>query len=95
MTLADVDRVLALGLFSNMDPARFSNAAPLRGIVQNDTRLIRYDEGDIAVRAGDYGNSAFFIISGAVGVIHPPGLPDQALGRQPSPHRKGALAALN
>jgi len=95
MTLGDVDRVLELGLFSNMDPARFSSAAPLQGIVQNDTRLIRYDEGDIAVRAGDYGNSAFFIISGAVGVIHPPGLPDQALGRQQSPHRKGALAALN
>lgn len=94
MTLDDVERVSALGLFCNMDRARFSKAAPLEGIIQNDTRLIRYGEGDIAIRAGDYGNSAFIIISGAVGVIHPPGLPEQALGRQQSSPQTRPFAAL-
>ncbi len=47
-----------------MDQAEFSKHMPLRGILQNDCRLIEYRQGDIIVREGDYGSSAFLIIDG-------------------------------
>lgn len=94
MSEADVDRVLGIKPFSTMDPSRFSPTAPLRDIVRNDTRVLLYRDGDIVVRAGDYGNSAFLVISGAVRVVRPPGLPDAMLGRAPE-RRKGVLESLS
>ncbi len=76
----DVTRMLLMSPFSEMDPARFPSNLPLDGIVRNDTRIRRYERGEIIVRAGDYGNSAFLIIAGDVGVILPPGLSADSLG---------------
>lgn len=53
---------------------------PLAGIVKNDMRIGVCERGDILVRDGDYGNSAFLILDGSVVVILPPGLSDQARG---------------
>jgi Fe-S-cluster-containing dehydrogenase component/CRP-like cAMP-binding protein len=68
MSDADVDRVLAMSPFSRLDPNRFSSKISLRGILQNDCRLVRSQPGDIVIRRGDWGNSAFFIQSGSVRV---------------------------
>ena len=95
MSPEDVDRILDMGLFSNMDSTRFSSASPLSEIIRNDTRLVRFSEGEIAVRADDFGNSAFLILSGAAGVIHPPGLPDDILGRQHRQNKKKPWFALS
>jgi Fe-S-cluster-containing dehydrogenase component/CRP-like cAMP-binding protein len=90
---ADVDRVLSEKPFSEMDASKFPESASLRDIVRNDTRLITYQPGDIIVRAGDYGTSAFLVLSGAVRVVLPPGLPNVLLGREEL-ERKGVLEAL-
>jgi Fe-S-cluster-containing dehydrogenase component/CRP-like cAMP-binding protein len=92
MTAADVDRLMALPLFSRMDPARFPAATPLRDILLNDARLRGIKKGDIVVRQGDYGNSAFIILSGTLRVVLDK-LDESVLGR-PEHRRKGILEAL-
>ena len=94
MTDADVKRVLALEPFCNMDPERFPTSQSLAGVIKNDTRLIRYDDGDIVVRAGDYGNSAFLVVSGETHVVLPPGLPEEMLGRA-TEKTKGIVEAVS
>src|SRR6266849_4092479 len=65
----DVDRLLLLAPFNRIDPTNFLPSLPLRGILRNDCRIRRYENGDIIVREGDYGNSAFYVMSGAVRVV--------------------------
>jgi CRP-like cAMP-binding protein len=69
MTDADVDRVLSTPPFDKIDPSKFPPKSSLRDIVKNDTRINRYLEDEIIVREGDYGNSAFLIVEGAVRVF--------------------------
>ena len=94
-TDAVVDIVLQRPPFSRIDPKNFTAAAPLRGIIRNDTRVMRYRPGDIVVREGDYGNSAFAILSGSVRVVLDAGrtLPAAALGRM-QPRRRGILRSV-
>ncbi|MDQ6969779.1 MAG: cyclic nucleotide-binding domain-containing protein [Mariprofundus sp.] len=85
MTLADVDQVLAAKPFCDIDQSRFPQAIPLRGIIENEARILKYRAGDLVVRQGDYGNSAFFVIKGRVRVVVPlPNneLPESVLGRK-------------
>jgi Fe-S-cluster-containing dehydrogenase component/CRP-like cAMP-binding protein len=81
MSDEDVDALLARPEFASINASRFPSAAPLRGIVRNDTRIVTYAAGEIIVREGDYGNSAFLVLDGAVRVVLPPGLPPNLLGR--------------
>lgn len=66
MTDADIDRVLALPVFAEIDPEDFPSDLPLRGIVANDGRIRRFSRGDIIIRRGDYGSSVFVILDGGV-----------------------------
>ncbi|HUR45607.1 MAG TPA: cyclic nucleotide-binding domain-containing protein [Candidatus Saccharimonadales bacterium] len=93
MTDADVDRLLATAPFSEMDPAKFPSRTPLREILKHDTSIRRYREGEIVVRQGDYGTSAFLILSGATRVVLKPDLPPSLLGRQ-KPVKKGLFRTL-
>ncbi len=92
MTDTDVDRLLAIEPFSSLDPKRFRGKVTLRGILQNDTRIVRYQKGDIIVRQGDWGNTAFFIVSGTVCVGFGD-IPSEILGR-PKVQRKGFWRVL-
>src|SRR6202165_2054244 len=83
MTEARVERFIQEAPFNRIDEIKFPPAAPLRDIFLNDARLRRFEDGDIVVREGDYGSSAFFIVSGAVQVILD-SLPAQMLGRRVS-----------
>ena len=80
MTEAHVDRLLGAAPFSQMDASRFPKTCSLRGILRHDARLLHLLEGDIVVREGDYGNSAFLILEGAARVILE-SLPEKLLGR--------------
>ncbi len=88
----EVDRLLATEPFRDIDPTRFPTTLPLREILRNDARLQRYTAGDIVVREGDYGHSAFLILSGRVRVVLS-GLSAEALGRE-EPRQLGWLASL-
>jgi Fe-S-cluster-containing dehydrogenase component/CRP-like cAMP-binding protein len=89
---ADVDRLLHVEPFRGIDPSRFPPSLPLRSILRNDTRIRKYTAGDIVVREGDYGSSAFFIIKGRVRVVLS-GLSSEALGRE-APRKLGWWATL-
>jgi Fe-S-cluster-containing dehydrogenase component/CRP-like cAMP-binding protein len=95
MSERDVNRLLTIPPFATTEAARFPPAIPLRGVLLNDTRIRKFDHGDIIVREGDYGNSAFFILDGAVRAVLD-SLPHELLGRR-EPQKKsffGALAQL-
>jgi len=81
MTDATVTRLMGLEPFSRMRLENFPKTLPLRGIVRNDMRLRRFRRGEIVVRQGDYGTSAFMVISGELNVIKNPPLPPALLGR--------------
>ena len=68
MREVDVDLLLAHPLFISTDPDRFPPSVPLRGILKNDARIRRYLPGEVIVRRGDYGHSAFVILDGLVRV---------------------------
>jgi Fe-S-cluster-containing dehydrogenase component/CRP-like cAMP-binding protein len=92
MSEDEVDRLLTMPPLSTADSSSFPPSIPLRGILLNDTRVRRFERGDIIVREGDYGSSAFFILSGAVGVILN-SLPSEMLGRR-APQKKSIFGSL-
>jgi Fe-S-cluster-containing dehydrogenase component/CRP-like cAMP-binding protein len=79
MSNAEVDRLLKISPFVHMDPAKFPEACSLRGILQNDTRVVAFAQGDLVVREGEYGHSAFMLLSGTVRVTLD-SLPPEILG---------------
>ena len=93
MTKAAVARLQGIAPFSAMDPDKFSRRTPLPEILKHDTRLRKYRKGEIIVRQGDYGTSAFMILSGTARVVIQPDLPLSLLGRR-KPEKKGLFRTL-
>ena len=83
MTDADVAWLRTRGPFNAMDHKAFPKATPLTGILRYDCRLHRVEPGEVIVREGDYGNSAFLVITGNVRVLVD-SLSQKQLGREPS-----------
>ncbi|MBU6408971.1 MAG: 4Fe-4S dicluster domain-containing protein, partial [Verrucomicrobia bacterium] len=73
---------MATAPFRDMDAGKFPKRTPLRDILRNDTRIVNFRKGEIVVRQGDYGTSAFLILRGAARVVLRPDLPPSVLGRQ-------------
>jgi CRP-like cAMP-binding protein/ferredoxin len=92
MTEADVDRLLRIEPFRGIDAGAFPPTLPLRGILMGDTRIVNYEPGDVIVREGDYGNSAFLLLTGTVRVVLER-LDPKLLGRDQRPQR-GWLRAI-
>lgn len=69
MTDADVSWLRTRPPFNQLDHSAFPKATPLNGILRHDCRLHRVEPGQVIVREGDYGNSAFLVITGAVRVL--------------------------
>jgi Fe-S-cluster-containing dehydrogenase component/CRP-like cAMP-binding protein len=93
MTDADIERLLATAPFSAMDAEKFPKRTPLREIIRNDTRILKFRKGEIIVRQGDYGTSAFLILKGASRIVLKPDLASSLLGRQ-APGKKGIFRTL-
>lgn len=77
-----LDRLLAQPPFRDMNAAKFPKKLALRDILRYDASLRRYRAGELIVREGDYGTSAFLIVTGSVRVVLAPGLPESLLGRR-------------
>jgi len=93
MTDADVERLLATAPFSGMAAEKFPKRTPLREILRNDARILKFRKGEIIMRQGDYGTSAFLILQGAARVVLKPDLPPSLLGRQAT-NKKGVFRTL-
>ena len=72
------DRLLATEPFASMDRQRLPK---LREILLHDTRLRTFKKGEIIVRQGDYGTSAFMVLSGGARVVLNE-LPREVVGRR-------------
>ena len=81
MTDVDVDRLFKAPEISAIEENKFPSHCSLKGILKNDTRIVKYSAGDIVIREGDYGNSAFLVLGGTLKVVLFPGLPADLLGR--------------
>ena len=90
MTDADVKMLMARPEIRSIDAGAFPNTLPLDGIVRYDMRVNRYRAGDIVVREGDYGNSAFLVLQGELVIAGSPGIPAEQLGRIQT-HREGTF----
>ena len=93
MLEANVERLLRTAPFSRMKPGSFPARLSLRDIVKHDTRVRAYRRGEMIVREGDYGTSAFLVLSGVVRVVLGQGLPASVLGRRLS-FRKNIFKAV-
>src|SRR5580658_10407576 len=93
MTAMDVNGLLKIAPFKDLDPEGFPKSAQLHDILKNDARMRQYKPGEIIVREGDYGNSAFMVLSGTAEVVLSPGLPPGLVGRS-EPARRGFFHAI-
>src|SRR5436309_6415924 len=93
VTNAEVSRLRSVPPFSGMRPENFPTRLPLRHILKHDARIQRYRRGEIVVRAGDHGTSAFLVMSGKVRAVLGPDLPPSLLGRR-EPTRKGIFRVI-
>lgn len=75
-----LNHLLQIEPFRSMDAARFPKSIPLEGIIQNDCRILELKSGDIVVREGDYGSSAFLVLQGEA-LVSLKSLPPEVLGR--------------
>ncbi len=65
------------------DRKRFPADLELSSILRHDTRVRTFKEGEIIIREGEYGNSAFFILDGGVNIV---------LSQLPSVSQKNSIA---
>ena len=82
MTDQDVERLMTVPEIAAIEGNKFPSHIPLEGILKNDARIVKYSTGDIVIREGDYGNSAFLVLDGSLKVVLFPGLPGEMLGRR-------------
>jgi Fe-S-cluster-containing dehydrogenase component/CRP-like cAMP-binding protein len=92
MTSEMAARILELAPFRDMKTENFPKRVALADILRHDVRVRRFNRDEIVVREGDYGTSAFMIMSGAVRVVLG-NLPASVLGRR-EPTRKGIFKIL-
>ncbi len=92
MRREDVERLLKIAPFKHMDPDSFPANTPLSGILLNETRILRYPPGGIIARQGDYGSSAFLLLSGEVKVVFD--IAEEQLGRS-STKRKSLMQVFS
>lgn len=64
-----IDFLLRFPPFSQMDGRRFAHTATLAEILRNDARLLRLTAGDLIFREGQYGASAYLVLSGRVRIF--------------------------
>ena len=92
LTDADAQWLLSRPPLSYLDPAKFPKSTPLHDIVRNDCRVSRFEHGEVILREGDYGSSAFLILQGKVRVFVTR-LSEPLLGRKES-SKKSWLQSL-
>jgi CRP-like cAMP-binding protein len=87
MTDYDLWKLFLVPEIAAIDKSKFPANQSLKDILKNDTRIRRFKPGEVIVREGDYGNSAFFVLNGKLRVVLSPGLPDYLSGQKQPPKK--------
>lgn len=69
MLKEDVEWLLRQPPFSHMDHLRFAHHTPLADVLLNDARLVHLNPGDVIFREGQYGGSAYLVLTGDVRIF--------------------------
>jgi len=80
MLAEDVTRLLTIRPFKTMDQASFPPSSQLFDILLNESRILRLKKDEVIFRQGDYGSSAFLILSGKINYAF--NISDESLGRK-------------
>ena len=64
MPAGDIETILKLPIFDEIDPRGFPDDLPLAAILANDARILQPRRGDTIFRQGEYGTSVFFVLRG-------------------------------
>ncbi len=80
MTMESVDQLMCTSPFAEIREEEFDARLPLRGILQNDCRIVEFQPGDIVMRQGDYGGSVILVLEGQL-TASLAALPNDLLGR--------------
>jgi len=87
MTDYDLWKLFLVPEIAAIDKSKFPQNQSLKDIFKNDTRIRRFKPGEVIVREGDYGNSAFLVLNGKLRVVLSTGLPDYLSGQQQTPKK--------
>lgn len=68
LSAEQVENLLQRPPFSVMDVERFARSTPLPDILRNDSRVLSLSRGDVIFREGEYGGTAYLVLSGRVRV---------------------------
>jgi Fe-S-cluster-containing dehydrogenase component/CRP-like cAMP-binding protein len=90
---AVVDQLQECPALACLKPGQEAKLKTFRSILRHDTRVRRFQRGEIIIRQGDYGTSAFLILSGNVRVVLNPHLPPSLIGRR-EVRRKGVFRTI-
>lgn len=66
MLTRDIAWMLEQSPFADMNQEVFPSHCSLESVIRHDSRILRFEPGDIVVREGDYGSSAFIVLRGSV-----------------------------
>ena len=66
MLTRDIGWILNQPPFSQMNPDVFPSHSSLKDVLRHDCRILRFEPGDIVIREGDYGGSAYLVLRGSV-----------------------------
>ena len=66
MLSRDIGWMLDQHPFSAMNPDLFNSSCSIENVLRHDSRILRFEPGDIVIREGDYGSSAFLVLRGSV-----------------------------
>lgn len=69
MTSEAVKWLLGQRPFSEMDGSRFALNAQLADVLRNDSRLLALTPGDVVFREGQYGGSAYLVLTGTIRIF--------------------------
>ncbi len=83
----DLWKLLSAPEIAAIDKNKFPQNNTLESILKNDTRIRQFKPGEVVVREGDYGNSAFLVLNGKLRVVLSPGLQNYLSGKKQTPKK--------
>ncbi|VAX30706.1 hypothetical protein MNBD_NITROSPINAE05-291 [hydrothermal vent metagenome] len=94
MTDYDLWKLLSVPEIAAIDKSKFPANQSLQDILKNDTRIRHFKPGEVIVREGDYGNSAFLVLNGKLRVVLSHELPDYLSEQQNETSKKSIWQSL-
>ena len=91
LSTEEIRLILNSSPFAEIDQSFFPLSRSLQDILLKECRIRKYQKGDIVIREGDFGTSAFVLLEGSVHYMLDT-LPNKFLGRHAKKNKKTAFS---